>query len=225
MTDAGYKISKFLSTFGWRIPKVPNRIFDSTPGLVNKISAARPGKYISDSCDPPGRALMVYSQPSLLTRYCSSSACAFLADVATYAASGPTSVSVMMRSTRPCKISNPDVGPAYTAATLRTFLAPTRVWVTTCSASATTTSLISKSLKPFVKDADLLCCNVLRSPGRRVVRTTWYSTLAGLESETVVSILTGHWSAVKLSWMLQSPCVSTSMYPARAISSRSRSPS
>mmetsp|Transcript_30320 Transcript_30320/g.68367 ORF Transcript_30320/g.68367 Transcript_30320/m.68367 type:complete len:233 (-) Transcript_30320:1160-1858(-) len=129
----------------------------------------------------------------------------------------------MILSTRPWMISNPLLGPVNVAQTRREFLAPTTVSETTHSESGRTTSLISKSLNPPAKLMDLLCWSVLRRPGRSVVRTTSYSTLAGLLSLTAA--VTGRPRAVKLSAVLQRPCVRTSVYPALPISSRRRSPS
>mmetsp|Transcript_18226 Transcript_18226/g.28403 ORF Transcript_18226/g.28403 Transcript_18226/m.28403 type:complete len:217 (+) Transcript_18226:639-1289(+) len=119
-------------------------------------------------------------------------------------------------------ISKPDVGPAYTAQTRLQFRAPTILSHTTCSSSGSTISLISNNLKPLVNDALLLCCKVFSNPVSKVVRTTWYSTLAGFNNSTAG--VTGFRSAVKFSWHEERPCVNTSTYPARLISSRSKSP-
>ena len=59
------------------------------------------------------------------------------------------------------------------------------------------------------------------STGNSVVRTTSYSTLAGLERATAGP--TGRRRWVKFSAVEHSPWVSISMYPARAISDRIRS--
>mmetsp|Transcript_40339 Transcript_40339/g.48889 ORF Transcript_40339/g.48889 Transcript_40339/m.48889 type:complete len:222 (+) Transcript_40339:131-796(+) len=143
-TEHGLMIPKRVSTSGWTTPKLPTFL------PFHMILAALPGKKAPSSLAPVGSREYPASPPK-----------------------GTPSTS-MIRSSSPCTTSKLEVVPHANPATLRIFLAPTSLVV-----SSSTQSEISKIFTG--RGASLFDPRVFSSPGIRLVRTTWKSIVLALE--------------------------------------------
>mmetsp|Transcript_24158 Transcript_24158/g.67183 ORF Transcript_24158/g.67183 Transcript_24158/m.67183 type:complete len:211 (+) Transcript_24158:187-819(+) len=122
----------------------------------------------------------------------------------------------MIRLRRPWMISKPLSFPQYTAQILLSFIAPTSISSVSNTMSPTSNSFIGSG-------ASLLDASVLRAPGRRLVRHTSNSAVAGLPMLTASPPLSGLRMLSKFSAREMRIQVSTSVKPAVATSVRMRS--